>query len=312
MPESGGAIDSITAHVDGGAGFETVLTAAAVAEPRWREVFHVGMPTTAAWRAAGGSALIDEVVSIGRSGWLNLAGLLAQERSGGSLEAVRALIERLAPERLQAVLAGSRAEHSALTGRGRSRWLAGAEPEAVRARLLGLCDRLPAVGTPPDLEPTRALLAAEGPRGVLRKVAPGVEYAEGSLADVVFVASHAITPIIAEIDVAAMTLIVHPPLLPVAPVDSATRLQELARVAGDGVRMRILVELRAGARTLPELCAALGKPRTTLLHHLAMLRGAGLIDVAVTSGEPNSYRLEPSGFADFAVALRAFAADSAP
>ena len=50
----------------------------------------------------------------------------------------------------------------------------------------------------------------------------------------------------------------------------------------------------------------MASPRTTLLHHLALLRGAGLIDVLVVEPQPNSYRLRESGFDDLAQAARAF------
>jgi DNA-binding transcriptional ArsR family regulator len=57
---------------------------------------------------------------------------------------------------------------------------------------------------------------------------------------------------------------------------------------------------------LPELCGALRTPRTTLLHHLALLRGAGLVDLSVTAGEPNVYRLRAEGFEQLARAATAF------
>ena len=63
---------------------------------------------------------------------------------------------------------------------------------------------------------------------------------------------------------------------------------------------------RADERTLVELCAALDAPRTTLLHHLALLRGAGLVDLSVTAGEPNVYRLRTEGFEQLGQAARAF------
>ena len=68
----------------------------------------------------------------------------------------------------------------------------------------------------------------------------------------------------------------------------------------------MLQQLKGGARTLPELCEVLDAPRTTLLHHLALLRGAGLIDLTVTAGEANVYRLRPEGFEQLAQAAKAF------
>jgi len=49
-----------------------------------------------------------------------------------------------------------------------------------------------------------------------------------------------------------------------------------------------------------------GAPRTTLLHHLALLRGSGLVDLSVTAGEANVYRLRLEGFDQLAQAAKAF------
>jgi DNA-binding transcriptional ArsR family regulator len=68
----------------------------------------------------------------------------------------------------------------------------------------------------------------------------------------------------------------------------------------------VLHLLKGGERTLVELCSALDAPRTTLLHHLALLRGAGLVDLSVTAGEPNVYRLRTEGFDELGQAARAF------
>jgi DNA-binding transcriptional ArsR family regulator len=83
-------------------------------------------------------------------------------------------------------------------------------------------------------------------------------------------------------------------------------LRDLGRALGDDTRMRMLQLFRGGARSLPELCDVLGAPRTTLLHHLALLRGAGLIDLSVTAGEANVYRLREAGFEQLAQAAKAF------
>ena len=61
-----------------------------------------------------------------------------------------------------------------------------------------------------------------------------------------------------------------------------------------------------GPRTLVDLCATLDRPRTTLLHHLALLRAAGFVTLTVSAGEPNVYRIDPSGFDRLARAARGF------
>ena len=137
-------------------------------------------------------------------------------------------------------------------------------------------------------------------------MAPGFHHDGEAPAHVVLVGSVAVHPVVVVVDEPGSTLIVHPPLVDGEPADATARLRLLARATGDHTRIRILQELRAGPRTLPDICRALDSPRTTLLHHLALLRAAGLIDVAVSAAEPHVYRLNPSGFDDFARSVRAF------
>ena len=112
--------------------------------------------------------------------------------------------------------------------------------------------------------------------------------------------------IVVELAEPTRTVIVHPPLDDSGATDAGARLRELGRALGDATRIRVLQELKGGERMLPELCAVLDAPRTTLLHHLALLRGAGLVDLSVTAGEPNVYRLRPEGFEQLARAASAF------
>jgi DNA-binding transcriptional ArsR family regulator len=158
----------------------------------------------------------------------------------------------------------------------------------------------------PALSRIRARLAEVGPEQLVDEVAPGLHYGPGVLDDVVLVTSPMATPIVVEVAEPDRTVIVHPPLGDAGATDAGARLRDLGRALGDGTRMRLLHLLRGGERTLTELCAALDTPRTTLLHHLALLRGAGLVDLSVTAGEPNVYRLRPEGFEELGQAARAF------
>jgi DNA-binding transcriptional ArsR family regulator len=187
------------------------------------------------------------------------------------------------------------------SGQG-ARWVRGADEASVRATCLAVLDLLPAPAErAPRLTPVRDRLAEVGAVQLVDEVAPGLHYGPGVLDDVVLVTSPQVTPIVVELAERDRTVIVHPPL------GQGVRLPDLGRALGDDVRMRLLQLLKSGPRRLPELCEALDSPRTTLLHHLALLRGAGLVDLTVTAGEANVYRLRPEGFEQLAQAARAFA-----
>ena len=171
-----------------------------------------------------------------------------------------------------------------------SRWLVRASAADVRHTCLGVLDTLPGpADRAPVLTPVRARLAEAGPERLLDEVAPGLHYGPGVLDHVVLVTSPQVAPIVVELGQPDRTVIVHPPL------GESVRLRDLGRALGDDTRMRMLQLFKGGARSLPELCDVLGAPRTTLLHHLALLRGAGLIDLSVTAGEANVYRLRNRG-----------------
>lgn len=57
------------------------------------------------------------------------------------------------------------------------------------------------------------------------------------------------------------------------------RLVALAKALGDERRLRILRRLTVGSYTLQELADHFATPKTTLLHHLVMLRSAGIVRV---------------------------------
>lgn len=329
---------SIQARVETGSGHQLLLAAASVADPRWRLVFTGAAGLAASWQRELGRGFVAELASLGRFGWINLAGLAVQHGAGAGRADLLAMVESLPPVQLHAVLMGAdrrqlaevlgadtrqlvadaaggsaaartvvrRALAAGRTNLEVHRWLWRAGSDDVRDRCRALLTALPDQGAGPDPAPMRALVAEHGFEAALARVAPRLHYTAGSLDRVVLVASAAVDPVIVEIDLPELTVIVHPPLATASEADPLARLRRLARAAGDDVRLQILAALRASPRTLPELVAGLDRPRTTLLHHLAMLRGAGLIDVVVPAHGPNSYRLDEAGFEELATAAREF------
>jgi DNA-binding transcriptional ArsR family regulator len=280
-----------------GAGYELLVGLVAVADERWRSVLTGGDDLYRAARVAG-KDLTRDAARLGRLGWVNLLPLLPG--TDGSRAALLDAVSGLDAGELHRVVLGARRveppARSDLTS-----WLRRTVPAEVRETCLQVIRAMPE----PAVVPPPATALDGRPHEVLERVAPGVRYDEVAGA-LVLVACAAVHPVIVVVHETNGTVVAHPPEADGGPTDAGSRLRLLARAAGDQTRMRVLQELRGGSRTLPDLCRALDSPRTTLLHHLALLRGAGLIDVAVSEPDPNVYTLREAGFDDLAQAARAF------
>jgi DNA-binding transcriptional ArsR family regulator len=306
----------LSVRVTNGAGFEVLVRAVAVADPHWRSVLTDGDDAHREARRSGGS-LARDAARFGRFGWINLLGPLAE--TPGSRKDLLDLVRRLEPATLHRILVGGRRSQlqrlvpasildGALQGelsdaRALRRalrsdrttlevapWLLRTPAREVQAACLRVLEAFPDPGGPgPMQDRAEAMLARTDPAALLEQVAPGFHDDDDASARVVLIGSAAVHPVVVVVDEPASTLIVHPPL------DD-----------GEPTRIRILQEVRSGPRTLADICRALDSPRTTLLHHLALLRAAGLVDVATPDAEPHVYRLDPDGFDDFARSVRAF------
>ncbi len=325
-----------------GDGYDLLVSAVAVADHDWCSVLQHGPDLRATVQAHGGAALVRDAARFGRFGWINLVGLLARGRGAGSrarltslLAAMpapdlhfalagglrRQLTDRLDGKRLRAALAGEAAARRDLRQALRSPgllldvtpWLATTRSNQVKQVLLRTVESWPAVGDPRGTREAarqaRARLAALGGPGLLRQVTPGIRYGPAVLDRVLLVSCGLVEPILISVDQADVTVIVHPPLDAHGMADAASLLGTHGAAVGDGNRVQILQELRVGPRTLVELCLALDRPRTTLLHHLALLRASGFVALTVTSGEPNVYALDRRGFDALARAARGFVLD---
>lgn len=324
---------SIRVRLGAGSGIEVLMAAVSVADADWRVIFHRGRESYAAARAAGGADLVRNVVRFGRFGWINLAGPLTEVRGAWTVDALHSWVEGSDAEELRLVLTGARrhqirsrlddATIAAAVGGDRaartswrralsetvlqvSPWLLATDAATIQATCLSVLERMPHESRATPLPLVRRRLADVGADALLEEVAPGVAYRPGVLDDVVLVTSPGVAPILVVLDESDRTVILHPPLSDEGPEDAGTRLREIGRALGDDTRIRLLHALRLGPRTLTGLCESLDSPRTTLLHHLALLRSSGLIEIEVVAGEPNVYALRPGGFDDLARAATAF------
>ena len=316
-----------------GTGFELLLAAAAVADADWRRVFTHGRAAYAATRAAD-PELPRAAARFGRFGWINLVGPLAAAKPPWTRHRLVRLVSSTSPDDLKHVLVGGRrhqvrsrldddtvraavaGERAALrqfraalgeTLLNVSPWLLRTDPAVVKDECLRLLEQLPPLDTrAPSTTAIDEALSELGGTRLLERVAPGIHYGPDVLGRVTLVTSLRTAPILVSVDETDQTVILHPPLTRDGTTDAAAQLRELGRALGDDTRIRILQELRAADLTLPDLCSALGSPRTTLLHHLALLRSAGLIDLSVRAGEPNVYALDRRGFETLAGAAQGF------
>ena len=324
----------LKARVGSGSGVEVLITAAAVADADWRSVFTLGEAALSSVRTAGGTGLVKDVARFGRFGWINLVGPLTQQGTDWSHQALLTMVGALEPEDLRAVLVGARRHqlHRRLDEEVVRRALAGDRAAARRFRtalddtllqvspwlmrtpavtikqlcLDTLAAILPTSTKAPDASKARRRLKDVGAMRLLEEVAPGVHYGPQVLDDVVLLTSPQTAPILVVVDEVDRTVILHPPLGDEGATDAGAQLRDLGRAVGDSTRLRLLQELRTGPRTLVDLTVALDSPRTTLLHHLALLRSAGLIEIAVVDGEPNVYSLRQDGFQRLAQAAKGF------
>jgi DNA-binding transcriptional ArsR family regulator len=75
------------------------------------------------------------------------------------------------------------------------------------------------------------------------------------------------------------------------PDEPPERLISLAKALGDERRLRVLRRLSTGSYSLQELADHFAIPKTTLLHHLVILRAAGIVRIG--PGNAGRYSLRP-------------------
>ncbi len=135
----------------------------------------------------------------------------------------------------------------------------------------------------------------------------GVEFAPRPGIDrVVMVPSFVNRPLVSYLEFGEVLLIIYPVADESIIADSDTpplRLVRLSKALGDEKRLRILRMLADGEKTLMELAELFGVAKTTMHHHLIILRSAGLISVGVGS---KRYRLRHETVPDVGALLSGY------
>jgi DNA-binding transcriptional ArsR family regulator len=135
----------------------------------------------------------------------------------------------------------------------------------------------------------------------------GVEFApRPGISRLVLVPSFVNRPLVTYYEYGELFIIVYPVAdeSVSAEVDTPPlRLVRLSKALADEKRLRILRALAAGDRSLQELADMFGVAKTTMHHHMIVLRSAGLITVAVGS---KNYRLRHETVPDVGALLSGY------
>jgi DNA-binding transcriptional ArsR family regulator len=191
------------------------------------------------------------------------------------------------------------------------RYLLGSDPDEIQDELGALLGRWYAEVYEPLEAETEAALSASlqafraGAEGlplerVVELAAPGVTFIpEAGQTSVVLVPSVAIRPLWAVTDHRAANVFAFPaPRAADEEPSPPARLVALGKAIGDETRLRILRELATEPATPPDLADRMGIPRTSLLHHLRILRDADLISVRVNDTNYHQYHVRDEYFGE--------------
>jgi len=252
--------------------------------------------------------------------------LLWQRLIGAESAPNRAMLSRGAFDRAIAGDAAARAEIvDALGMDGPSRQsmerLFATRPELVQAEIAAIVHSWAARVFPAfaerslaliarDVEAKERLFAETSAREAISIATNGVDLDLGSWAtDIVVVPTVAMRPFIAPVEWRSTSLI----LCSVAdeafdddPAAPPRRLVQVAAALGDALRLRALHELGDSEWTASELADRLGVDRTSLHHHLGILRSAGLVTVRAEGLQSWRYSARADGISRATAALAAY------
>jgi DNA-binding transcriptional ArsR family regulator len=158
-----------------------------------------------------------------------------------------------------------------------------------------------------DVAAKERLFAATPARDALRVSTNGVDFAPDTwVKDIVIVPTVALRPFMGPVESGSTQILlcsVADDSLEDDPGAPPRRLVKLAAALGDERRLRILHVLADAELTASDIADRLGVERTSLHHHLGILRSAGLLAIRDDGVNGWRYRRRPDGIGDVGTAL---------
>jgi DNA-binding transcriptional ArsR family regulator len=160
-----------------------------------------------------------------------------------------------------------------------------------------------------DAANKRATAAALEPLALIRSAIDTAYVPTADVSAVVLVPSFVVRPFVYYFERGDQMLFLYPVaerFIASIGAGPPERLVRLAAALGDRGRLRILAALKERDKTLKELAEALGLPRSTLRHHIGVLRGAGLLRPMQSSTGLPAYQLREEAATDLAELVEKF------
>ena len=164
-----------------------------------------------------------------------------------------------------------------------------------------------------DAEAKREMLRTMSLDDFVETATNGVEWvARPGIDRIVMIPSFVNRPLVSFTEIGEVQIIAYPVADESVSADLDTpplRLVRLSKALGDEKRLRILRALGDGEKNLLELAEMFGVAKTTMHHHMIILRSAGLVSVAVGS---KRYRLRRETVPDVGALLSGYLGADAP
>ena len=161
-----------------------------------------------------------------------------------------------------------------------------------------------------DAKAKRVIQRTGTPQRLIDVALNGIEYTpEPGIREVVLIPSYIWRPWVVLYDYRDLKVIIYPVAddsVSLSGDDPPARLLKLYKALGDERRLRTLKKLASGDNSLQELADHLGLAKSTMHHHLAILRGAGLVRLRVRNSGDMQYSLRRDPIPDAAELLRGY------